>query len=187
MRIIGGKWRGKLLAAPENMNIRPTTDRVKENLFNILQHHYLDHLQNAYVLDLFAGTGALGLEALSRGARFVTFVEQDATARGLIRSNIESMGAMGSSRILRRDATDLGNVGQLAVADLIFLDPPYGKKLGEKALQSAWDGGWISANCLIILEEEKNTHPQLSDDFMIEDIRPYGQTSLYIIRPRILS
>src|SRR5438132_1394909 len=142
MRVIGGKFKGRLLRAPSSQAIRPTSDRLRETLFNILTHSFPDRLEAARALDLFAGTGALGIEALSRGARFCLFVDQSAQARGLIRENIENLGLTGVTKLFKRDATKLGPLA-LAPFDLVFCDPPYGKKLAEAALQSAVEGGWL--------------------------------------------
>ena len=139
MRIIGGKFRGKTLSSPSDDSIRPTSDRARESIFNILGSRLGPVLAGKRVLDLFAGTGALGLEALSRGAEHVTFVDTGAEARGLIRDHIQAFGAAGITKLLRRDATALGTPGTFGQFDLIFLDPPYNQGLGEKALaELAW-------------------------------------------------
>ena len=137
MRVVGGKHRGRALAGPKNPAVRPTSDRTREALFNILAHG-IDgfKLEDCRVLDLFAGTGALGLEALSRGARFCLFIDEAAASRALIRRNVEALGATGHSKIWRRDATRLGRIENMPVFDLLFADPPYGKGLGEKAIAS---------------------------------------------------
>src|SRR5687768_2016154 len=137
MRIVGGQLRGRALAAPKSQAIRPTADRLRESLFNILMHAYGDPVTGARVLDLFAGTGALGLEAMSRGAAFALFVDDGAEARALIRENVESLGLGGTTRIFRRDATKLGAAHPVLPFSLAFLDPPYGRGLAEKALASA--------------------------------------------------
>src|SRR5436309_15762510 len=127
MRIVGGRLRGRVLAAPKSQAIRPTADRLREALFNILVHRYADPVTGARVLDLFAGTGALGLEALSRGATFALFIDNAAEARALIRANVEALGLGGIARIFRRDARKLGGAHPLAPFGLVFADPPYGK------------------------------------------------------------
>src|SRR3954467_4610485 len=124
MRIVGGRLRGRALAAPKSQAIRPTADRLRESLFNILIHAYGDPVTGARVLDLFAGTGALGLEALSRGAAFVLFVDDGAEARALLRQNVEALGAGGASKVYRRDATKLGPAHPMEPFSLAFLDPP---------------------------------------------------------------
>src|SRR5207245_2308460 len=137
MRIVGGRLRGRALAAPKSQAVRPTADRLREALFNILAHAYGDPITGARVLDLFAGTGALGLEALSRGAQFALFVDDGAEARALLRENVAALGLGGVTKIFRRDATRLGPAHPVEPFSLVFLDPPYSKGLAEKALVSA--------------------------------------------------
>ena len=153
MRVVGGRLRGRALAAPKSQAIRPTADRLRESLFNILIHGYGDPVADARVLDLFAGTGALGIEAISRGAAFTLFVDDGAEARALLRDNVETLGLGGVTRIFRRDAVKLGPVAPLEPFSLVFLDPPYGKGLAEQALTSARDGGWLRPDTLIVVEE----------------------------------
>src|SRR5687768_14621773 len=153
MRIVGGRLKGRPLAGPRSNAIRPTSDRLRESLFNILQHVYGLPGSDTRVLDLFAGTGALGVEAISRGAAHALFVESSVEGRGLIRTNVEALGLTGITRILRRDATDLGRAGTIPPFDLVFCDPPYGKGLGEAAMASAAAGGWLKPEALCILEE----------------------------------
>jgi 16S rRNA (guanine966-N2)-methyltransferase len=154
VRIVAGEFRGRALAAPRTQTIRPTADRLRESLFNVLAHAYDDVVVDARVLDLFAGTGALGLEAISRGARYAIFVEEGVEARGLIRDNVEAFGLTGRTKLLRRDATKLGPAGTVDPFQLVFADPPYGRGLGEAALQSAVEGGWLAPGALVVLEEE---------------------------------
>src|SRR5437588_11274481 len=135
MRIVGGRLRGRALAAPKSQAIRPTADRLRESLFNILAHAYGDPISGARVLDLFAGTGALGLEAVSRGAAFALFVDEGAEARALLRANVEALGLGGTTRIFRRDATRLGPAHPLEPFGLAFADPPYGQGLAQRALE----------------------------------------------------
>jgi 16S rRNA (guanine966-N2)-methyltransferase len=153
VRIVGGEFRGRTIASPKGDAIRPTSDRLRQTLFDILVHAYGDPVTGARVLDLFAGTGALGLEAMSRGAAFVLFVEDGLEARGLIRRNVEAMGLTGRTRVYRRDATRLGDIGSLAPFTLAFADPPYGRGLGERALRSAVSGGWLGPGAIVVLEE----------------------------------
>src|SRR5688500_11969528 len=153
MRIVGGRWSGRNLQGPKKDGIRPTADRLREALFNILAHGYGDPVSGARVLDLFAGTGALGLEALSRGAAFALLVDDNAEARALMRGNVEALGLGGTARIFRRDATRLGPVHPLEPFTLMFADPPYGHGLAERALASARDGGWLTTDALIVVEE----------------------------------
>src|SRR5262245_36023834 len=134
MRIVGGRLGGRTLASPRSQAIRPTADRLRESLFNILAHAYGDPVTGARVLDLFAGTGALALEALSRGAAFALFVDDAAEARALLRENVAALGLGGVTRIFRRDATRLGPAHPIEPFSLVFLDPPYGKGLAERAL-----------------------------------------------------
>jgi 16S rRNA (guanine966-N2)-methyltransferase len=182
MRVVGGRFRGRALAAPRSHDIRPTSDRVRESLFNILAHAYGLPREDTRVLDLFAGTGALGIEALSRGAAHALFVETGVEGRGLIRQNMETFGLNGVARILRRDATDLGPTGTIAPFDLIFLDPPYGKGLGEKALASAAAGGWLKPGALCVLEERANAAVVTPAGFEILDRRQAGESQLIFAR-----
>jgi len=178
MRVVGGRFRGRPLAAPRSHDIRPTSDRLRESLFNILVHGYDLPRDGTRVLDLFAGTGALGIEAISRGAATAMFVETGVEGRGLIRRNMETLGLNGVARILRRDATDLGPAGTIAPFDLVFLDPPYGKGLGEKALVSAAAGGWLKPGALCVLEERAAVDVALPPDFRLLDRRDTGDSQL---------
>src|SRR5690242_11037270 len=171
LRIVAGKFRGKHLTSPEDDSIRPTADRTRESVFNILASRLGASLDGLRVLDLFAGTGALGLEALSRGASHVTFVDTGADARGLIRDHIEAFGAGGVARLLRRDATALGEAGTMGPVDLVFLDPPYGKGLAEQALVSLRNGGWLKPETLLVLEESSEVPVMLPDGFVLDDRR----------------
>src|SRR5205809_5621463 len=155
MRIVGGRLRGRALAAPKSQAIRPTADRLREALFNILVHAYGDPVDGARVLDLFAGTGALGIEAISRGARFALFVDNGTEARALLRNNVEALGLGGVTKVFRRDATNLGPAHPVEPFSLVFLDPPYRMKLADKALVSLRDSGWLAAGALAVVEEAK--------------------------------
>src|SRR5689334_2711331 len=146
MRVVGGRLRSRPIVAPKSAAIRPTADRLRESVFNILAHAYGDPVSGARVLDLFAGTGALGIEAISRGAAYCLFVDDGVEARALLRDNVETLGLGGVTRIFRRDATNLGPAHPLDAFDLAFLDPPYGKGLAEKALASAREGGSLKVN-----------------------------------------
>ncbi|MFC2250286.1 16S rRNA (guanine(966)-N(2))-methyltransferase RsmD [Labrys portucalensis] len=178
MRIIGGQFRGKQLATPKSDAIRPTSDRLRETLFNILAHGYDDPVRDARVIDLFAGTGALGFEALSRGARFATFVDEGAEARGLIRSNVEAMSLGGRTRLFRRDATKLGMIGPSESFSLAFLDPPYGKGLASQALVSLAGGGWLTKGALCVVEEATDAPFEAPTAFALADQRDYAGTRL---------
>lgn len=183
MRIVAGRYRGVALAAPKSQDIRPTGDRVRESIFNILAHSIEDFtLEDARVLDLFAGTGALGLEALSRGAVYAHFVEDSADARGLIRRNIEALSAMGITKIYRRDAIKLGDIGTLRPFDLVFADPPYGKGLAEKALASAAAGAWLTPGAIAIVEERADVALSIPDSFRLIDRRAYGDSAIHFLR-----
>jgi 16S rRNA (guanine966-N2)-methyltransferase len=182
MRIVAGRLRGRTLAVPRTLRIRPTAERIREALFDVLMHRYGDSLREARVLDLFAGTGALGIEALSRGAAFVLFVDSGVEARALLRSNVEALGLGGVTRIFRRDATQLGKAPPFAPFSLVFLDPPYQAGLAEKALGSAAAGGWISPGALIAVEEAAKAGFAPGADFEELDRRRYDDTELIILR-----
>jgi 16S rRNA (guanine966-N2)-methyltransferase len=184
MRIVGGRFRGRSLIAPNSQTIRPTADRLRESLFNILAHAYGDSVEGARVLDLFAGTGALGLEALSRGAAFVLFVDDGAEARALLRGNVDALGAGGATKVYRRDATQLGPVQPMQPFTLAFLDPPYGKGLAEKALTSAHQGGWLVADALSVVEEAADSKFAPPDGFEEVERRDYGDTELIFLKRR---
>jgi 16S rRNA (guanine966-N2)-methyltransferase len=182
MRIVGGRLGGRTLLTPKSQGIRPTSDRLREALFNILQHAYGDPVSGARVLDLFAGTGAMGFEALSRGAAFVLFVDDGAEARALLRGNSDALGAGGASKIYRRDATRLGPVESLAPFSLAFLDPPYGKGLAERALDAARDGGWLTPDALAVVEEAADAGFTAPEGFEELERRDYGDTQVMILR-----
>ncbi|MEM6461128.1 MAG: 16S rRNA (guanine(966)-N(2))-methyltransferase RsmD [Pseudomonadota bacterium] len=179
MRIVGGSFKGRVLKAPRSASIRPTTDRTREALFNILTHTFRTALKGRRMLELFAGTGAVGLEALSRGADFVAFVEQSTQGQALLRQNIALLGVERQSRVFRRDATALGRVGSLEPFDLLFADPPYGHGLGESALQSAASGGWLKSGALVILEERSDIEPKPVRAFRLTDRRDFGDTAMH--------
>ena len=182
MRIVAGKFRGKQLNSPSDDSIRPTADRVRESMFNILASRLGPVFDGVRVLDLFAGTGALGLEALSRGAAHVTFVEMGAEARGLIRDHIEAFGAGGITKLLRRDATDLGTPGTFGKFDLVFLDPPYGKGLGEQALAGIAANGWLADGATIVFEESAEADVAIPEGFTLDDRREYGAAAVHFLR-----
>lgn len=183
MRIVAGRFKGKPLDAPKGLSTRPTSDRVREALFNVLTHGAPEiAFQETRVLDLFSGSGALGLEALSRGARYCLFIEEDAEARGAIRRNVETLGLTGVTKIWRRDATRLGPVGTLSPFDLVFCDPPYGKGLGSNALSSAREGGWLAPGAVLVLEERAGEPPNWPQGLAEIDRRRYGDTEIAIAR-----
>ena len=183
MRIVAGKFRGARIEAPKGLTTRPTSDRVRQALFNMLEHGAPEvAFEGARVLDLFAGSGALGLEALSRGGRFCLFIEESAEARAAIRRNVETLGLTGATKIWRRDATRLGPAGTLQPFDLIFCDPPYGQGLGERALAAAAESGWVRAGAIAVLEERADAEIAWSAPFAEIDRRRYGDTAIMITR-----
>jgi 16S rRNA (guanine966-N2)-methyltransferase len=182
MRIVGGRFGGRPLSTPGSQAIRPTSDRLREAFFNIRVHYYGDPVEGARVLDLFSGTGALGLEALSRGAAFVLFVDDGAAARALIRGNVDALGAGGATRIFRRDATRLGPAHPIEPFTLAFLDPPYGRGLAERALTSARDGGWLAPGALIVIEEAMDADFAPPSGFEEIERRDYGDTQLTFLK-----
>jgi len=182
MRVVGGQFRGRALAAPKSLAIRPTADRLREAVFNILVHAYGDPVTGARVLDLFAGTGALGLEAMSRGAAFALFVDDGAEARALIRENVATLGLGGATRIFRRDATKLGAAAPVDPFALVFLDPPYRAGLAEKALASARDGGWFLSDALIVVEEAAEAGFRTPQNFGECERRRYDDTEVIFLR-----
>ena len=153
MRIVGGRLKGRALSAPSSRDIRPTSERLRELIFDILEHRYPGHIEGARVVDLFAGSGALAIEALSRGARFALLVDNRVEARALLRANVEAMGLGGVTRIWRADATRLGSAPAGGPFALAFVDPPYGQRLAGPALASLVGGGWLEANALCVVEE----------------------------------
>jgi len=182
VRIVGGRYRGAHLAGPKSQAIRPTTDRLRESLFNILAHGLGDPVEDARVLDLFSGTGALGLEALSRGARFCLFVEEAAEARGLIHANVEKLALTGATKLWRRDATKLGRCAPMEPFDLAFLDPPYGKGLADAALAAMVAGDWMKPGALVVVEETAAAEIAIPDGLEIVDARGLGETRLVFLR-----
>jgi 16S rRNA (guanine966-N2)-methyltransferase len=183
MRVVAGKFRGVRIEAPKGLVTRPTSDRVRQALFNVLTHGAPEFdLAGARVLDLFAGSGALGLEALSRGARFCLFIEESAAARAAIRRNVEVLGLTGATKIWRRNATKLGPAGTLAPFDLIFCDPPYGKGLGERAILAAAEGGWSKQGAIAVLEEGADHEISWPAPFQEIDRRRYGDTVIAFAR-----
>jgi 16S rRNA (guanine966-N2)-methyltransferase len=182
MRVVGGRLKGLALAGPEGPSIRPTSDRLREAIFNILVHGYDDPVTGARVLDLCAGTGAMGIEALSRGARSAVFVDISAEARALIRRNLDAAGIMGLARISKRDAAHLGPAGSQGGFTLVFIDPPYRKELGTRALRSLVKGGWLAAGALVLVEESAGAGLELPQGFAEIETRNYGDTRLHILK-----
>ena len=184
MRVVGGRLRGRALKSPESQAIRPTADRLRESLFNILAHAYGDPAEDARVLDLFAGTGALGIEALSRGAAFTLFVDDGVEARALLRANVEALGLGGTSKVYRRDSTKLGPAYPMEPFSLVFADPPYGKGLAELALASTRDGGWLMPQALVVVEEATAAAFKTPEGFQELERRAYDDTEFVILRAR---
>jgi 16S rRNA (guanine966-N2)-methyltransferase len=182
MRVVGGRLKGRSLASPSSREIRPTADRLRESLFNILVHAYGDPIEGARVLDLFAGTGALGIEAISRGAKFALFVDNGTEARALLRNNNEALGLGGVTKVFRRDATDLGPVHPVEPFSLAFLDPPYGKGLAEKALASLRDGRWLLPGAIAVVEEAKAANIVAPEGYDELERRVYDDTEFVVLR-----
>ncbi len=178
MRIVGGRWRGHRLKTPADDRVRPTTNRVRESRFNVLAHRDPPALAGAVVLDLFAGTGALGLEALSRGAARAVFVDLDPRSLALVRENVAALGAEPSCEILRADATRLH--ARPLGATLAFLDAPYGRGLVGPALEAAARGGWLAAGALAVIESPAGEAVALPAGFTLDDDRRYGGTRLVL-------
>ena len=178
LRIIGGRLRGSRLEIPDAPGLRPTPDRVRETLFNWL----MPIIEGAQCLDLFAGTGALGIEAVSRGAAFTLFVDNGAEARALLRNNVEALGLGGVTKVYRRDATDLGPAHPVEPFSLAFLDPPYGQGLAEKALASLRDGGWLVPGALLVVEEAKAAAFKPPDGFEELERRAYDDTEFVFLK-----
>jgi 16S rRNA (guanine966-N2)-methyltransferase len=172
LRIVGGRLRGRALARPEDLAIRPTSDRTREAVFNILAHGAAAvSLDGVRVIDLFAGTGALGIEAISRGAAYALFVDESAEARGLIRENVEALGLTG-----------FGPASQLGQFGLAFLDPPYGKLLGDQALASLLAGGWLAPGAVVVLEEREGVSVAVPAGLQAIEQRSYGDTQVMFLR-----
>jgi 16S rRNA (guanine966-N2)-methyltransferase len=182
MRIVGGRLKGRLVHGPSDSEIRPTSDRLRETIFNILAHAYDDPVTDAAVIDLFAGTGAMGLEALSRGARKALFVEMAAKAGALIRANVDALGLGGATRIFRRDARKLGQAPPNERFSLAFLDAPYGKGFAGPALIALRDGDWLAPHALVIVEEKVDAKLALPEGYETIETRLYGDTQVVFAR-----
>ncbi|WND01515.1 16S rRNA (guanine(966)-N(2))-methyltransferase RsmD [Temperatibacter marinus] len=180
LRLISGKYKGRKLAVPEGLGVRPTTDRMRERIFSMLAHPRYPELYQARVADLFAGTGALGLEALSRGAAFVTFVEKSGKHTENLSQNISLLEANQVTSVLKTSATSLPKA--TAPYDLIFMDPPYNQGLAVPALYSAEESGWISEKTLIVMEVASGEMPEIDDRFSIVDDRKQGKQKILFIQ-----
>lgn len=188
MRIVGGTFKGRALSAPDGRTTRPTSDRAREAVFNILAHaDWAPDLDGARVMDVFAGSGALGFEAMSRGAGFCLFVEIDDEARGAIRDNVEAFGLFGNTRVHRRDATQLGvrPGGEAEAFSLCFLDPPYKKGLGEKALDCLISGNWLAENAIIVFERAADEGDFATGVWEILNTKTYGAAQVLFLKQKI--
>ena len=181
MRIVGGRLRGRLLEAPASRAIRPTSDRLRESIFDILIHRHAGVVEGARVVDLFAGSGALGIEALSRGAKFALFVDNGPEARALLRANVEVFALGGVTRIWRADATLLGKAPAGPPFTLAFLDPPYDKGLAGPALTGLVEGGWLAPGALVVIEESAEAEIGAPTALRIIDERVYGETKVVFL------
>lgn len=185
MRIVSGGLRGRNLITPEGPGTRPTSDRARQAVFNILEHAaWAPEMRGKRVMDLFAGSGALGFEAISRGAAFCLFVETDEAARGAIRENIDALGLFGATRIHRRDATDLGlrpaSAGE--PFDMAFMDPPYRHGLAERALAGLIEGGWLKPGALVVVERGSDEADLSPAGYTVLDTRDYGAARVSFLR-----
>src|ERR1700730_6277473 len=178
MRIVGGRLKGRALKSPGSDAIRPTSDRLRETVFNILAHSYGNPAAGARVIDLFAGTGAMAIEALSRGAAFALLVDQGAQACAIIRANFAALDLGGLSRILRHDARKLGAAPEGGGFNLAFLDPPYGKGLVPPTLKALRDGGWLGRGALAVIEERVGADVELPEGFVSRETRRFGATQV---------
>jgi len=182
MRIVGGRLKGRVLLAPSSRAIRPTSERLRESIFDILEHRFPGRIEGARVVDLFAGSGALGVEALSRGARFALFVDNGAEARAVLRANVEALALGGVTRIWRADAARLGSAPAGGPFALAFLDPPYGHGLAARALASLVEGGWLEPNALCVVEEAAKADIAGPEGLARVDERIYGDTRIVIFQ-----
>jgi 16S rRNA (guanine966-N2)-methyltransferase len=184
MRITGGKFKARPLISPKDDSVRPTADKVRQAIFNLLQHHPFDfpfRLEGARIIDLFAGTGAMGIEALSRGARYCLFVDDSPLSRALIRQNVEALGLTGATKIWRRDAGRLGILDTLSPFDLAFLDPPYRKDLISPTLAGLKQGNWLASPALVVAEMEKGETLPPIEGYELIDRRAYGDTQVTML------
>jgi 16S rRNA (guanine966-N2)-methyltransferase len=182
VRIVAGEFRGRALATPVGDAIRPTSDRLRQTVFDILVHRFADPLTGTRVLDLFAGTGAMGIEAVSRGAAFALFDEDSVEGRGVIRRNVETLGLTGRTRIFRRNATELGPAGTVQPFGVVFADPPYRKGLGERALAGALAGNWLLPGAILVLEEAAGTPIAPIPGLAVEETRTVGDSQVTFLR-----
>ncbi|WP_392353624.1 16S rRNA (guanine(966)-N(2))-methyltransferase RsmD [Brevundimonas sp. LF-1] len=185
MRVVAGSLKGRAIVTPEGQNTRPTSDRARQAIFNVLEHApWAEGLHEARVIDLYAGSGALGFEALSRGAAFCLFVDTDDGARGAIRENMDAYGLFGRCRVHRRSATDLGpRPGSAGEAfTLAFLDPPYAKGLGEQTLARLLEGGWLAPGAIVVFERGSDEPDIDTPGYERLDARDYGAARVLFLR-----
>lgn len=185
MRIVAGSLKGRAIVAPDGQGTRPTSDRARQAIFNVLEHAaWAEPIADARVIDLYAGSGALGFEAISRGAAFALFVETDDEARGAIRENADAYGLMGRTRVHRRSATDLGaRPGSAGEAfTLAFLDPPYGKGLGEQTLAKLLEGDWLAPGAIVVFERGSDEPEIDTPGYERLDARDYGAARVLFLR-----
>ena len=185
MRIVAGSLKGRAILAPEGQNTRPTSDRARQAIFNVLEHAaWAEGLQEARVMDIYAGSGALGFEAISRGAAFALFVEIDDGARGVIRENMDAYGLFGRGRVHRRSATDLGpRPGSVGEAfDIAFLDPPYAKGLGEQTLERLREGQWLKPGAIVVFERGSDEPDIDTPGYQRLDARDYGAARVLFLK-----
>jgi 16S rRNA (guanine966-N2)-methyltransferase len=184
MRVIAGRLKGRTLKGPQTQTIRPTSDRLRESIFNVLHHSYDDICSGARVIDLCAGTGALAIEALSRGAQFALLVDEGSEARSLIRANVEALGLGGQTRLFRRDATKLGQAPAGEPFTLAFLDPPYERGLAPLILDALHQGQWLAPHALCVIEESTDAKIIMPPAFEVIETRIYGDTQCVFARLR---
>ncbi|MCI0598847.1 MAG: 16S rRNA (guanine(966)-N(2))-methyltransferase RsmD [Beijerinckiaceae bacterium] len=178
MRIIGGRFKGRVLKSAASDSVRPTSDRLRETIFNILAHAYGNPVEGARVIDLFAGTGAMGFEAISRGAAFALLVDNGIKAYQTIRANSNALELSGWSRVLRRDARKLATAPEGESFSLAFVDPPYGRGFVLPTLKSLRNGGWLDKDALVIVEESAGAVAALPDGFALRETRRFGTTQI---------
>lgn len=179
MRVIAGTHKGRRLCTPKGKETRPTSDRLRESVFNILAHRWPDHLVGAMVADIFAGSGAMGIEALSRGAKYAVFVEKHTAGRDLISRNLQTMGLAGKAQVIEGDARKLP---QLEVAfDLVLMDPPYRRGLGEAALEALQQAGWLRQGTLVVLEASADENLDIPPGYKVRDRRAQGDSQVIFL------
>lgn len=185
MRIVAGELRGRAIRTPEGQDVRPTSDRARQAIFNILEHApWSDGLEGQRVIDVFAGSGALGLEALSRGATKCLFVDLSETSLAAVRANVAAFGLEERSHLTRQDASRLGaRDAHRPLFDIAFLDPPYGKALAQPVLAALRDGGWLKPEAIVVLERGSGEAAIETPGYALLDQRRYGAAQVLFLRP----